>query len=273
MGWFSDVVDALSDVVSGATDVLGDITEASVDIVTGDIGGAISEAQEVFQQPVFSEVLSEFGLDEFAGEIGTALGTAIAGPAGGTIGGLIGQSFEFGAPEGRATLPLITRPRLAHPAAPTFLPTGATTMAYEDFGDGGEMVPTAGALGGAVAAGGIWLGTYLARAFGRGAASAVFTAANGIRVRINQLWPLVRQYGPQAVAGALGITLGGLGTLLAQAPTSGGGRKRRRGISARDVTITRRTIKQLRKLSRLAGIRTGRGGYAPRRRHRHYYYH
>lgn len=130
---------------------------------------------------------------------------------------------------------------------------------------GGEMTQVA--LPGAIAAGGIWLGTYLARAFGRGVASSVFTAANGIRVRIAQLWPLVRKYGPANVAGALGISVGALGTMLAQAPTSGGGRRRRRGVSASDVRTTRRTIKQLRGLSRLAGIGGGGGrGRAPRRR-------
>lgn len=128
-------------------------------------------------------------------------------------------------------------------------------------GNGG-MMPT-GALGGAVAAGGIWLGSYLARAFGRSAAAAVYTAANGIRVRISQLWPLVRRYGPETVAGALGITIGGLGTLLMQPGARTGTRRRARGITARDVKTTSRTIKKLRKLTRLAGIGGG-GGYRRR---------
>jgi hypothetical protein len=139
---------------------------------------------------------------------------------------------------------------------------------------GGEMVPTMGSVGGAIAAGGVWLGTFLARSLGRGAASAVFTAANGIRVRLSQLWPLIRRYGAQNVAGALGITVGALGTLAMQAPR-GGVRKRARGISARDVKTTRRTIRTLKKLVRMSGIRMGGGGgrgYYPRRNRGHYHY-
>lgn len=144
-------------------------------------------------------------------------------------------------------------------------------------GDGGMVQTGIGsAVMGVAATGGVWLGSLLARAFGRTAAAAVFTAANGVRVRIAQLWPLVRRYGAQNVAGALGITVGALGTLLMQPGARTGARKRRRGISARDVTTTRRTIRQLRKLTQMAGI--GGGGrsrsyrsYRPRRRSRGYY--
>lgn len=238
MGWFSEITESIGDVFEGGVEFAGDV-------FSGDIGGAIETAVGTAQ-----DVLGNVGLDEYASEIGAALGGAVFGPAGATFGGLLGQSIE----------PQITtwRPTAVAPRAATTLPAvygGAMPTMFDDvYTDSGEVVPTAGALGGAMAAGGIWLGTYLARAFGRGAASAVFTAANGIRVRINQLWPLVRQYGPQAVAGALGITIGGLSTLLAQAPTTGP-RKRRRGISARDIRTTKRTIKQIRRISRLAGIR------------------
>lgn len=138
---------------------------------------------------------------------------------------------------------------------------------------GGETMPVMGSAGQAIAAGGIWLSSLLARSLGRGAAGAVFTAANGVRVRLVQLWPLVRRYGWQAVAGALGITAGALGTLLAEA-SQHRPRRRRRGISYADISRTRRTIKTLRKMTRLAGIGGGgraRGGYRPRRRPRAYY--
>lgn len=107
------------------------------------------------------------------------------------------------------------------------------------------------ALGGAVAAGGMWLGSLLARGFGGAARGAIFTAANGVRVRMGQLWPLVRRYGAETVAGGLGIGLGALGTLLAtpEALSGRGGRRGRgKGISARDVKTTRRTLKTIRKL-------------------------
>lgn len=118
------------------------------------------------------------------------------------------------------------------------------------FGGGGGMVQTGG-MGAAVAAGGMWLGSVLARRFGGSAANAVFTAANGVRVRMAQLWPLVRRYGPQTVAAGLGVGAAELATLLA-APEAISGRSGRRGrgrgISARDVKTTRRTLKTIKKL-------------------------
>lgn len=124
----------------------------------------------------------------------------------------------------------------------------------------------------AAAAGGIWLGSLLTRALGGAAAGAVYTAANGVRVRMSQLWPLVRKYGSQAVAGGLGISLGALGTLLAQpeAMNARGRRGRGRGISNRDVKTTRRTLKTIRKLYHMMPTRRvyGGGGYRPYRRGR-----
>ena len=136
--------------------------------------------------------------------------------------------------------------------------------------DSGDMVPTMGSVGGAVAAGGVWLGSVLARAFGRGEAAAIFTGANGVRVRMAQLWPLVRKYGAQNVAGALGITVGALGTLLMSPEAQKPARRRAKGISARDVKTTRRTIRTLKKLVRMSGIRMGGGGGYY---HRHGHYH
>lgn len=124
-------------------------------------------------------------------------------------------------------------------------------------------------------AGGMWLGTLLTRALGRGAAGAVFTAANGVRVRMAQLWPLVRKYGSQAVAGGLGISAGALGTLLAEsAQYRSSKRGRGRGITSRDVKTTTRTLKSIKKLYGMMPKRPstswgGGGGhyhYRPRRR-------
>lgn len=137
-------------------------------------------------------------------------------------------------------------------------------------GSGGTMrTGVVGAVTGGLVSGGIWLGSYLAKALGRSAGGAIYTAANGIRVRIAQLWPLVRKYGAENVAGALGIGVGALGTLLMQPGARTGVRRKRRGISARDVRTTRRTIHQLRSLTRMAGIKCGGGGY--RRPRRSYY--
>lgn len=135
----------------------------------------------------------------------------------------------------------------------------------------------AGGMGGALAGGAIWLGSALARAFGSGAASMIYRGANGVVVRMAQLWPLVRKYGPQTVASGLGITAGALGVLLSRPEAiHGRGRKGRgRGISARDVKTTRRTLKSIRKLYHMMPTRRvtsyGGGGYSRRGRHAHYF--
>lgn len=143
--------------------------------------------------------------------------------------------------------------------------------------DGGEMngegmmIPTAGALGPAIGAVGAATMSLARILSGRvpGLAAAIWRGSNGVWVRMRDLWPLTRKYGPYAVAAALGIGVDQLGRLLAEAPRTSGRRRRGRGISYADIRRTRRTIKQLRKMARLAGIRTGggyRGYYRPRRR-------
>lgn len=126
------------------------------------------------------------------------------------------------------------------------------------------------AVGAAAAAGAVWLGSLLSR--GASAAGAIFRGANGVSVRMAQLWPYVKKYGPFAVATGLGISAQQLATLLENAPRSGGGRGRRgRGISARDVKTTRRTLKTIRKLYHMMPTRRvsgGGGGYYRRRRYR-----
>ena len=105
---------------------------------------------------------------------------------------------------------------------------------------------------------------------GAGGILGWITSPSGVRFRMSDLWPAVRKYGPGAVATALGFTAAELANLLMQAPTTG--RKRRgRGITAANIRTTRRTIKTLRGLSRLAGIR--QGGYRPRYQHRHRHWH
>lgn len=243
-----DAVDTVSNWFSG--DWFAD-SEA----ITEPFGGLgdLSELGDLGESSGLGDFLQNAG--EFAGDVGDVYG---------------GLQNIFGAGGPDVVIPQRT-------GVPTRQP-GPGGMPIMSNGDG-ELMPVG--VGGLAAAGGIWLGSVLARTFGRSAAGAVFQAANGVRVRLTQLWPLVRRYGPQAVAGALGVSLGGLGTLLTQAPTSGG-RKRRRGISASDVKTTRRTIRTLKKLVRMSGIRMGGGGYRgggggggyyrPRRR-RHAHWH
>jgi hypothetical protein len=130
-------------------------------------------------------------------------------------------------------------------------------------GNGGMMQA---AWPAAVAGAAVSLGALLARA--GGAASAIFRGANGVTVRMAQLWPLVRKYGPVAVYTGLGISAAQLATLLEQAPKSGGGRGRGRGrgISSRDVKTTRRTLKTIRKLYHMMPTRRAATPYRSYRR-------
>lgn len=126
--------------------------------------------------------------------------------------------------------------------------------------------PAAGAAGAAMVGGLVSLGARLAGMFGRGAGVA---SINGVKFAMSSLWPYIRKYGPAAVASALGIGLAELGALAMQAPQHG--RKRRRGISAADITRTKRVIRFNRQLSRSLGTGRSRGGYGrPRRRPAYY---
>lgn len=156
-----------------------------------------------------------------------------------------------------------------------FIPQAGPADTVLDSGgpmNGGGMQPVVwpsmAAAGGAAVAAAVSLGSLLAR--GASAAGAIFRGANGVTVRMAQLWPFVKKYGPFAVATGLGISAQQLATLLEQAPRSGGGRGRRgRGISARDVKTTRRTLKTIRKLYHMMPTRRatygGGGGYYRRR--------
>jgi hypothetical protein len=137
-------------------------------------------------------------------------------------------------------------------------------------GGGATYTPTAGVMGaaaGAVTGAAVFLGSRLAAMMGRGAGSAVI---NGVKFSMSSLWPYIRRYGPGAVAGALGISLAQLGALAMSAPTTK--RKRRRGISAADISRAKRVIRFNRRLSRSLGTSSrSRGFYRPRGRHAHYF--
>lgn len=113
---------------------------------------------------------------------------------------------------------------------------------------GGDIIPAMGTLpragqaiiGGATMAGSAVGGLTLASVLGAGRAAATFTI-NGIRGTMPQLWKYTRKYGAPAVANALGITVGALGAMLLSAPDAGR-RRRRRGISARDIRTTKRVV-------------------------------
>jgi hypothetical protein len=209
--------------------------------------------------------------DSFTGAASDIWG-GITGAASDVFSGITGIFGDEGSAEGIFdSLPSVDIPGFGGgdfgpQAGPADVVMGSDGM--NGNGDGG-MVQAAWPA--AAAAGAISLGALLARTFGRGAAGAIFTAANGVRVRMGQLWPLVRRYGSQAVAGGLGLSAGSLATLLMTPEALHGrsGRKGRgRGISARDVKTTRRTLKQIRRIYGMMPKRAtswgGGGGYRPR---------
>lgn len=100
-----------------------------------------------------------------------------------------------------------------------------------------QVIPAMGMVQGGVGIA-VGLAAKLAGMFGRGSSTILI---NGVRARLGELWPLVRKYGGTAVAGALGIGLGELGRLLMEAPQHK--KRRRRGISGRDVATTRRVVR------------------------------
>lgn len=137
-----------------------------------------------------------------------------------------------------------------------------------DYGiGGGQMIPAA--LGGIFSRGASMLGMggtaaaigaagtgirTLGSIFSGAAAAATFTI-NGIRGTLPQLWRYTRRYGPQAVAAGLGITVAQLGAMLLSAPDAGR-RRRRRGISSRDIRTTRRVVGFLNKMQTQIGCVT-----------------
>lgn len=147
---------------------------------------------------------------------------------------------------------------------------GARSFLPVSSGNGGAVfrptmgaVPAAGGVAGAALGAVMTLGGRLAGMFGRGAGTAVI---NGVKFSMARLWPYIRQYGPGAVAAALGITVAELGALAMQAPQSS--RKRRRGISSRDISTTSRVLRFNARLNRRFGQRGGsRRSYRPRRRY------
>lgn len=148
------------------------------------------------------------------------------------------------------------------------IPTGAI-MNYLG-GGGGAQVTRTGAFGGAAAMGaGVALRSLWGVLRAGGSRFSTF-AINGVKGKLSDLWPAVRQYGPQAVATALGIGAAELGQMLMASP-QGGRKKRARGISAGDVRRTRRVMGTMRRMNRQLGMGGGGGyrrGAAPRGRGR-----
>ena len=178
------------------------------------------------------------------------------------------DDFDWGLSELDTGLGAIESPDFAGSdlALPDFGNLGMASVGGILRGMGGGTAAAAGGAAAMTAGGLMTLGGRLAAMFGRSAGSFVI---NNVKGSMSALWPAVRKYGPGAVAAALGITVGALGELLMHAPTSA--KKRRRGISARDLATTRRVGRWNQRLNRLfgRGRSRGRGHYHAPYYHRH----
>lgn len=68
----------------------------------------------------------------------------------------------------------------------------------------------------------------------------------GRAIAVNKLWPVVKRYGPEFVAAGIGVSLAQLAQVMMSSPER---RRRRRGISSRDVRTTKRVVRFVRSLS------------------------
>lgn len=130
-------------------------------------------------------------------------------------------------------------------------------------GGGGFMPVQFGGLGGLT--GGLMRGgiSSTARAAGR-RAGAIVTAA-GQRISTSKAYQLMRQWGPEIAAGALGMSITDLIAVLFHSGAMTR-RRRRRGISGRDIRTASRVVRFVNRMQHQIGCVTHRTSYA---RHGH----
>ena len=76
----------------------------------------------------------------------------------------------------------------------------------------------------------------------RGGAGALIAAGTGARIAMRKVWAMVKQFGPDVAAGALGYSVPDLiSALFASGVMTR--KRRRRGISGRDIATTRRVCR------------------------------
>ena len=151
-----------------------------------------------------------FSIGGLLGGLAPIIGGIFGGPVGAAIGGVVGGAIGSRSSQ---VSPAAFGPSIAGPSVS--LP-GATPVA-------GALVP--GAMGAARAL----IRALLARA----------GATLGRRVSHRTVRDLVKQVGIAAAAAALGLTAVEIAQILAAEP-----KRRRRGITARDITTTKRVLRR-----------------------------
>lgn len=135
----------------------------------------------------------------------------------------------------------------------------------EDMGGGGFVPVQFGGLGGLT--GGL---SRAMPAIGRTAMTAgrragTIMLAGGRAISTTKAYKLMRQWGPEIAAGALGMSIADLIQIMfaSGAMTR---RRRRRGISSRDIRTASRVVRFVNRMQHQIGCVTHRSGYA---RHGH----
>lgn len=166
----------------------------------------------------------------------TVIGTAIGGPVGGIIGNTLGN----------ALLPMPSAPSMGAPtASPSAMPGSGGMVQTGATGTWGSLVGKATQ----------WI--IGQRGIVSTTAGRLLGVMKGTRlIRVKQIADLAKRVGLEATAAALGVTVVEVAQLIAaHLMSSAAKRKRGRGITGRDVRITRRTIHKIRSIEHsLSGL-------------------
>ena len=104
---------------------------------------------------------------------------------------------------------------------------------------GGGASPSRTAIAGAAGA--------VGRALGRGFGSIMVA---GRAVPVKRLWDITKKFGPEVAAAAVGYGVADLMAIFASSGViSSGSRRRRRGISSRDIRTTKRVVRFVNRMS------------------------
>lgn len=209
------------------TEVFDDVWDAGSEYLTG-------------QEDPLSEVFTETWSGDLGGLVNTVSGFLDGGDDGG--GGGVVRPVSTGSPSTGGGGRFMDQQIRGGPG-------------YINVGGGGVVSRTAVApiISAGVANAGRWAGRIM-----RWGGARAILSGNGLRMTAKEAWQMVNKFGPQVVAGALGWTVPALLAVLFDSGVNKR-RRRRRGVSARDIRTTKRVIRFANRLtSELAGVR---GGY------------
>lgn len=130
-------------------------------------------------------------------------------------------------------------------------------------GGGGFLPVQFGGLGGLT--GGLMRGGISSTARGMARRGGAIVTAAGRKISTTKAYQLMRQWGPEIAAGALGMSIADLIAVLFDSGALTR-RRRRRGISSRDIRTASRVVRFVNRMQHQIGCVTHRTSYA---RHGH----